>query len=636
MIPKGNQRAGGQQLATHLLNAYDNDRVEVAEVRGSVAQDLHGAFAEWYAVAKATQCSKYLYSLSINPDHAQGPYTRAHYDDFIRRTESKLGLAGQPRAVVFHVKYGREHCHVVWSRIDIDKMKAVQLSHDRQKLRAVAQEYAKEHGLTLPLGMRKDRGLERFNEHAKGENLAEKQQEERSGISKQQRREAITAAWRQTKTGKDFAAALEKQGYILARGDSRSYVVVDRAGEVHALARQIEGAKTKDIKARLAGYALEKIPDVETAQQRAGEWRDERRRENAKDARTLGEIRKERRAVLEDRQRERRAALEEKKQALAAQHAKEREALKALQAAETKGVLDRRLAGQSRGIVAFLARITGIRAFVEMRQRKQDEKRSEAHREQTAALKRRHAREMEDFSHRERGLTSLEKRERRSLGTAFRREAFRTIAAPARDRQPAQQLTAAQAARVQDFRQTAAQMAKAQEPSRAATRDSRGLGADFRDAASGKRPQTPPPAPARRQGDVSPAFNQEAIARESARGTRQEAIARASARGTKQEPPPRDSVNEKPKPVKPLPADLAEIARRRGLAAKFSEAATPPPAKGREERAKEKTQEFAENAKDTAALPSDLAEITRRRAAKTRKDQEKKPPDPSKDRDRGL
>ena len=92
MIPKGNQRAGGQQLATHLLNAYDNDSVEVAEVRGAIAQDLHGAFAEWYAEAKATKCSKYLYSLSINPDHRQGPFNREHYYDFIRRTEKRLGL----------------------------------------------------------------------------------------------------------------------------------------------------------------------------------------------------------------------------------------------------------------------------------------------------------------------------------------------------------------------------------------------------------------------------------------------------------------------------------------------------------------------------------------------------------------
>ena len=119
MIPKASQRAGGQDLGTHLLNAHDNEYVEVAEVRGAIAQDLHGAFAEWEVQAHAlTKCRNYLYSLSLNPDHAQGELTRAQYADFIERAEKRLGLEGQPRAIVFHIKEGREHCHVVWSRID--------------------------------------------------------------------------------------------------------------------------------------------------------------------------------------------------------------------------------------------------------------------------------------------------------------------------------------------------------------------------------------------------------------------------------------------------------------------------------------------------------------------------------------
>jgi hypothetical protein len=49
LILKGNQRGGGQQLAAHLLNSFDNERVEVADVRGAIARDLSGAFGEWYA-----------------------------------------------------------------------------------------------------------------------------------------------------------------------------------------------------------------------------------------------------------------------------------------------------------------------------------------------------------------------------------------------------------------------------------------------------------------------------------------------------------------------------------------------------------------------------------------------------------
>jgi len=122
---------------------------------------------------------------------------------------------------VFHVKKGREHCRVIWSRIDLDKMRAVQLSNDRQKLRSVAQEFARDHGLELPEGMRKDRGRDRFEEHQKDANLREKQQEERTGETKQERMAAITEAWRQSDSGHAFVQALEARGYRLARAARR-------------------------------------------------------------------------------------------------------------------------------------------------------------------------------------------------------------------------------------------------------------------------------------------------------------------------------------------------------------------------------------------------------------------------------
>ena len=44
MIPFASQRGGGQDLATHLMNEHDNEFMELAQVRGAVAHDLHGAF----------------------------------------------------------------------------------------------------------------------------------------------------------------------------------------------------------------------------------------------------------------------------------------------------------------------------------------------------------------------------------------------------------------------------------------------------------------------------------------------------------------------------------------------------------------------------------------------------------------
>src|SRR5271170_7629942 len=134
MILKGNQRGGGRQLAVHLMNSFDNEVVEVADVRGTVARDLSGAFAEWEAEARATKCEKYIYSLSLSPDQSQGRLTREQYLDLIARTERSLKPVGQPRAVVFHEKRDkagelRQHCHVVWSRIITEQSKAVQMSH---------------------------------------------------------------------------------------------------------------------------------------------------------------------------------------------------------------------------------------------------------------------------------------------------------------------------------------------------------------------------------------------------------------------------------------------------------------------------------------------------------------------------
>ena len=53
MIPFGSQRGLGQDLATHLMNEHDNEYQEVSQVRGAIADDLHGAFAEWESQASS-------------------------------------------------------------------------------------------------------------------------------------------------------------------------------------------------------------------------------------------------------------------------------------------------------------------------------------------------------------------------------------------------------------------------------------------------------------------------------------------------------------------------------------------------------------------------------------------------------
>jgi hypothetical protein len=273
MIPFGSQRALGQDLATHLLNEQENDRVEIVSVRGAVAQDLHGAFAEWEAQAHAlTRCQNYLYSLSINPDPAQGPLTREQYADYIERAEGKLGLTGQPRAVVFHIKKGREHWHVVWSRINVESGKAVQIAFDKEKLMSVTRAFARDHALALPDGYKRAPD----DEHRRNQlSLYEKVQQDRTGLTKQQRMADVTEAWRENHTAPAFIKALEERGYILATG-KRPYILIDRYGETNALPRLIDdrNVRTQDVRDFLKDdYPTDSLPSVEKAQAIAAQHR---------------------------------------------------------------------------------------------------------------------------------------------------------------------------------------------------------------------------------------------------------------------------------------------------------------------------------------------------------------------------
>jgi hypothetical protein len=444
MILKGNQRGGGQQLAAHLLNSFDNERVEIIDVRGAVAQDLSGAFAEWAAEARGTRCQKFLYSLSLNPDQTQGHLTRAQYLELLERTERSLKLVGQPRAVVFHEKRDkdgvlREHCHAVWSRIDTDRMKAVQISHDRLKLRTVAQDFAKKHGLELPEGMKagkaKDTRTDRFNNRARQENLGDKQQQERTGVTLEQHRAAIAACWSATRTGSEFVHALEDKGYFLAQGDQRGYVVVDLFGEVHSLSRRLIGtAKAIELKERLIGYPVDKLPDVESAQAYAKQKLQEREKALAAGGQAVDEKKQQeeaalaaRKAGLQLRQEARRNAIDKQRGELHARQFAERGALREIQAAENAGVTAARLEKQPKGLTAFITRITGIRNVVAWAQGKADSKRDAEQKRQTETLLRRHDREMKDMDRHYHALARLEVRENRSAANAELRKGYRAL-----------------------------------------------------------------------------------------------------------------------------------------------------------------------------------------------------------------
>jgi hypothetical protein len=189
--------------------------------------------------------------------------TAAQWRYAIDRLELALGLKGQPRAVVVHVKGKREHVHVVWSRIDAERGRGISDSWNFLRHEQVARSLEREFGHKTVRGAFTVRDEQpRPKRTAR---LHELRQKERSGIQPTDIQAEVTALWHSTTTGDAFRKSLEDAGYVLARGDRRTFVIVDAAGEVHALARRVNGARSRDIEARLSDLSILTLPHVSEA-----------------------------------------------------------------------------------------------------------------------------------------------------------------------------------------------------------------------------------------------------------------------------------------------------------------------------------------------------------------------------------
>jgi len=273
VIIKGKSVGGARRLAVHLTRTDTNERAEVKELRGVVADDLRGALLEMEAVAAGTRTTKPFYHASINT-LAHERLTDEQRMYAVEKLEAALGLTGQARGIIVHEKEGREHCHIVWSRIDLDRMAAISDSHNYRKHEEVARALEREFGHERVQGAHAERDGKERPERTPSH--AEMLQADRTGLSPKQVKEQITELWRQTHTGQAFAVALWQAGYVLARGDRRDYVVIDPQGGTHSLARRVDGARVKDIRERMSDLESTRLPGIADAKQiqRARQARD--------------------------------------------------------------------------------------------------------------------------------------------------------------------------------------------------------------------------------------------------------------------------------------------------------------------------------------------------------------------------
>ncbi|MFV1463163.1 MULTISPECIES: relaxase/mobilization nuclease domain-containing protein [unclassified Phaeobacter] len=408
MILKGSQRAGAKALADHLMNERDNDHVTCLELRGFSSDQLHDALAETYAISKATRCKQFMFSLSLNPptDHI------ATEDEFLEaadRAEQALGLDGQPRAIVMHEKEGRRHAHVVWSRIDVDEMKAINLPHFKNKLRDLSRDLFLDHGWVLPDGL-----ATYGNKSPLNFTLEEWQQAKRQNLDPREIKQAFQQAWERCDSQIGFKHALEDRGYFLARGDRRGFVALDVDGNVYAIPKWT-GLKAKDVKAKLG--SSDELSSVDNARTTIR-------------SKVSGQMR-EYITQTKERQAEEFQPLHAEHQAMKSAHKDERKKLKDGQAKrwqeETKSRSDR----LNKGVRGLFDRLTGKAKSIQSENEMEARKAAERDQKQRDFMVKEQMKERQALQRDVQKLRRRHKQERSLLAQRIKQSLSKT--APAKD-----------------------------------------------------------------------------------------------------------------------------------------------------------------------------------------------------------
>jgi hypothetical protein len=261
VIIKGGSHSG-RGLGAYLFQAK-NERAELWGIRGVIpGQTLTEAIGTWQGLAYTTsqQCEKPLYHAQLNPDR---PLSREEWDKTFATFEQEMGLENQPRAVIFHCYKGREHVHLVYSRIENGR--AISDSWNYLHHEKASRDIEKTLGLEHTQG-----ALYQRNGASRPERRPDEKQTEQGKRTKQDPKAIkaeVSELYASTANGGDFVKALDEAGYTLARGDKRGYVIVDEAGGVHNLNR-VAGVKVAELRDHLKGFELDGLPSVEQARDR--------------------------------------------------------------------------------------------------------------------------------------------------------------------------------------------------------------------------------------------------------------------------------------------------------------------------------------------------------------------------------
>jgi hypothetical protein len=239
------------------LESDENESVRLVKSWGLRSNTIPGMLQEMMDLTIGTGCRNGFYQINMNPAPGE-VFTEDKLERARQIVEQRHGLEGQAYFIVVHIKNGREHPHLVYSRIRLETMTAISDSHGAYKNHAIARQIEREFGWRKVTGP-----LDRAPETPRPKRAPkpwEMRRDKQQGRDTRNIAAEVTRLRQQSETGKAFEAALEAHGYRLVTG-KRGLLILDPAGKEHSLARRC-GMLMKELLAFMRHLDLKDLPTV--------------------------------------------------------------------------------------------------------------------------------------------------------------------------------------------------------------------------------------------------------------------------------------------------------------------------------------------------------------------------------------
>ena len=254
----------------HLLNTEENERADLKQIRGLRADTLREALEEMQQQARINpRVKNFMYHADFNP-RLNEHLTEEQRDRAFEIFENERGIpANAARVVMEHVKHGRKHWHVIWYRLD-EQGRPFSDKHDAIIAHTAGEKIAAEFGLEKVISpLTRDEGTPRPERAPKPWEMLRGMNSE---IDVRDVTAEVTELRQQCASGIEFQAALDRHGYILARGDKiiagePALMIIDPAGDDHHLPRRIKGMNSREVNEFMRDVDREALPTIRQAQE---------------------------------------------------------------------------------------------------------------------------------------------------------------------------------------------------------------------------------------------------------------------------------------------------------------------------------------------------------------------------------